>query len=484
MRLWGAHVKHRLTPLLRPARVGVVVGALVVLAMAATIPTGSTSRAQDPRPSIVVIVTDDQDFTSLLGPPAAMPWLQNRLRKDPNWYTFDNAFVNTPLCCPSRATILTGLNSRHSGVQRNSDGRDGFDDSETLAVWLQQVGYWTGLVGKYLNRYPWDLGPFVPPGWDEWVAKANRDERTVYYGYDIVTDETTLHLGRSPEDYSTDWLAGRALDFIREAPSDRPFFLYFAPSAPHRPWTAAPRDAGALEGARISSPTAREYNDVREKPAWARSLPRIGVEEAAVQQRNMRGEYETLLAVDDALRRIVRVLDFRGELKQTLIFLISDNGWSFGVHRWEGKKCAWQECTRVPMAARVPAGFRGSGGHVADMVSNTDLAPTIVEMAQASAPFPFDGVSLVPVLNGGHLKRPALLLDWVGDNQIPAWSSVRTRKYTYIENKRGTTELYDLKGDKASRPDPGEMRNRFGDPRYDGVVDRLARLLRKLQASG
>ena len=107
-----------------------------------------------------------------VGPPA-MPWLESRL-EDPtdHWVRFTNAFVNVPLCCPSRATILTGRYAHHTGVEDNGDGA-AFDESSSLAPWLEAAGYRTAFVGKYLNGYPWGHGPYVPVGWDRFVAKQN-----------------------------------------------------------------------------------------------------------------------------------------------------------------------------------------------------------------------------------------------------------------------------------------------------------------------
>ena len=125
--------------------------AAVVLAAAAL--TAAPNRApRDDRPNIIVILTDDQSLDTLPSNPPTMPWLQSQIQ-DPNghWLWFPNAFIETPLCCPSRATILSGRYSRHTHVRTNDDGHR-FDESNTLATWLHDGGYTTGLIGKYLNR--------------------------------------------------------------------------------------------------------------------------------------------------------------------------------------------------------------------------------------------------------------------------------------------------------------------------------------------
>jgi N-acetylglucosamine-6-sulfatase len=147
-----------------------------------------SSAPRDDRPNIVVVLTDDQTFDSLPHRPAVMPYLQRQI-EDPasGWTWFPNAFVNTPLCCPSRATILTGRYSHNTGVEANDEGDD-LDESSTIATWLHDAGYRTAVVGKYLNGYPFGRGPYVPPGWDHFVGKENTSDATVYRSYRVVDD--------------------------------------------------------------------------------------------------------------------------------------------------------------------------------------------------------------------------------------------------------------------------------------------------------
>ncbi|MBA3691695.1 MAG: sulfatase-like hydrolase/transferase, partial [Actinobacteria bacterium] len=228
----------------RLRRTGGMLTALAVLGVAATFPGRAPERADDPRPNVIVILTDDQSFDTLPSDPAAMPWLQARIA-DPgdHWRWFPNAYVNTPLCCPSRASILTGLYSHHTGVQDNGDGRL-LDERTTIAVRLHEAGYRTALIGKYLNRYPFGRGPYVPAGWDRWVGKQNLSDATTYYGYPFVDQGVPLTAGLAPDAYATDLLARKAAGFVRSAPAGQPYFLLFTPSAPHGPQTPPPRYAG------------------------------------------------------------------------------------------------------------------------------------------------------------------------------------------------------------------------------------------------
>jgi len=452
--------------------------AVAGLIAAAATPAPRPARRGD-RPNIVVILTDDQSFDTLPSNPPAMPWLQSQiLDRAGEWLRFPNAVISSPLCCPSRATILSGRYAQTTRVFDNDQGYR-FDESSTVATWLHDAGYFTGLVGKYLNKYPFDRGPYVPPGWDRWVAKRNTAATTTYYDYGLVDQGAPLQVRDAPSTYATDFLAARAIDFLRIAPVDRPWFLYFAPSAPHPPWTPPPRYVGAFAGVALPSPRSVGERDVSDKPAWVQSLPPIGRAERARLLRDRRRQRETLLGLDDAVRRTVDAIAARGDLERTVIFLLTDNGYSFGQHRVLGKRCPYEECIRTPFVVRMP-GQRARD--VPGVVSNVDLAPTIADLAGVVPGIPVDGRSFAVALRGDRgWRQPGVFLEWVGDADVPSWRGVRTRDFAYIENADGTVELYDLTG-ALGEPDPLELRNRAGDPRYRAQVRRLAELLRKLQS--
>jgi N-acetylglucosamine-6-sulfatase len=428
----------------------------------------------DPRLNIVVILTDDQSFDTLPSDPAAMPWLQSQI-EDPvrHWLWFPNAFIQTPLCCPSRATILSGLYSAHTHVRSNDDG-ERFDDSSTLATWLHDAGYFTGLIGKYLNRYPFDRGPYIPPGWDRWVAKRNTAASTTYQDFGLVDQGVALRTSDAPATYATDLFAGRALDFLRTAPREQPFFLYFAPSAPHPPWTPPLRHEGAFADATISLPASVGERNVSDKPVWVRRLKPIRPADRSDLLEDRRREAETLLGVDDAIERIVAELAASGELDRTVIFFLTDNGYSFGAHRVRAKRCPYEECIRTPFAVRMPF---ATAHDEPGLISNVDLAPTIADLAGVIPATPIDGRSFAAALRGDGWTSPdAVFLDWAGDRDIPPWSGVRTPDFVYIENADGSVELYDLTG-RLAPADPLELRNRAYDPRYLDAIARLAAIL-------
>jgi N-acetylglucosamine-6-sulfatase len=466
----------------RPAHRAPVVAAAIALAVlgsSAAIPAPAPAPIDGRPPNVLLVIADDQPWDTVpatSGPPA-MPWLEARLR-DPGdrWLHFENAYVNVPLCCPSRASILTGMVARRTRVESNGDGQD-FDESSTLATWLDAAGYQTAFIGKYLNGYPWDRGPYVPAGWDRFLAKRNLDVSTTYAGYPFVDQGVPLLAGTGPQAHASGLLAREAEAFLAGASTDQPWFLVFSPTAPHEPWTPAPADAGSFSGEPVPTPSARSLDDVRDKPAWVRSLPTIGpaTAEALLEQR--RRLSETLRGVDRAVRRLVTSIERRGELGRTIVVYLSDNGYSFGEHRWIGKRCPYEACVRIPFVVRSPWAHTAS---ISTPVSNIDIAPTILDLAGLGGSVELDGRSLRPMLEGAdqHRERRPILIEWAGDEDVPAWRGIRTADFSYIEHSDGTVELYDLSG-RLGPADPLELHDRAGDPAYRRVRETLATKLRE-----
>ena len=440
---------------------GTLVGSLVGLTAA--------PQSPDPRPNVILVVTDDQTADTLPSDPPAMPWLQSRFA-DPStgWIRFPEAIAATPMCCPSRATLLTGLTAEHHGVTSNEDGTD-LDETDTLAVWLHDAGYTTGLVGKYLNGYPWDRGPYVPPGWDRWFAKTNDALATTYEGYGVVDQGAWRRYGSTPGDYVTDVLGREAVSFVRTAPGDRPWFLYLASPAGHAPWTPAPRHAGLLADVPPEPPSEAALNDVDDLPAWIRALPPIdGARAAALQADRIRAR-ETLLAVDEQLRATWQAVVARGEQDRTVVIFVSDNGFQFGEHRWVGKQTPYEPSIRVPFVVRSPWMEGGTDG---TLVSTIDVAPTIAGLAGIS-PFPaMDGLDLSDIISGREpsFDRLGVPISWDGGDDVPAWEGLRTRRATYVRWADGTVEEYRLRDD-PDQLHPVPLRGRARDDR--GLADIL-----------
>jgi arylsulfatase A-like enzyme len=454
--------------------VAVVLAASLVI-VAALLVVADEPTGRDQRWNLVVIVADDQPFDSVPHEPPVMPYLQAAAADpDEHWVTFSNAVVNTPLCCPSRATLLTGRYAHEHGVTTNREGHL-LDERSTIAAWLHAAGYHTGLVGKYLNRYPFGREPFVPLGWDRWWARRHGPAGTLYYDYTLVEQTTPVDHGHEEGDYLTDVLADLAVGFVRDAPPDRPFFLWFAPTAPHAPWTPAPRHDGALASLPLSPPPSVGEPDVTDKPGWVRALPPLDDADHEALLDDRRRSFASLLAVDEAVEAIVEAVRARGDLDRTVIVYVSDNGLSFGEHRWVRKTCPYEECTRVPFLVRHPD---ATSRTVRSVVSSIDLAPTLAEIAGIEPPEPMAGESLVGLLTGAVGRRDATAyLESPGDRLMPRWWQARTRRYAYVELATGERELYDLRADRY------ELENVVDDSRYAAVVARLATRLERFRRS-
>ncbi len=434
----------------------------------------------DRRPNIVLILTDDQSPDSLPHDPAVMPEFQSMIQ-DPadHWVTFPNTFLNTPLCCPSRASILTGRYSHHTGVRTNFDGQR-LDESSNIATWLHGAGYHTGLVGKYVNGYPYGTGRYVPAGWDTWLAKKQGRQETAYYRYTSIDQGFPVYHGDGPANYSTTVLQSATDSFIASAPADRPFFLEVSTSAPHRPFTPAPQDVGAYGSMPVRAPPSMGERDVSDKPAWVRAMLPFGPGSRAAVNAMRRGSFESLIAVDRMVASVIAALRDRGALDNTVVVFMTDNGFSFGEHRWVGKTCEYDECIRTPFVVRYP----GATPHVdRHLVSNVDLAPTFAELAGVRPQTPVDGLSLVPLLRGDPSvpRRAGVLSEYVGDDKVPTWWEVRTADFAYVELATGERELYDLTG-VVGPADPYEVDNRAGDPAYAQAEAALAAQLAQLRA--
>lgn len=461
-----------------------VVGALAVAARA---DDRATAAGPMPRPNVVVLMTDDQTLRSMRALPRTRALIGDAGAR------FANAFVSNPRCCPSRATFLTGQYSHNNGVFTNGPPIGGWQrlrgTSNWLPTWLQGAGYRTVHVGKFLNHYGRDDPTEVPPGWDEWYGTV--DPTTYrYYGYTVNENGLLRTYGRDhdPRFYSTDFASRRAAGIVgRLAPSAQPFFLSVAFLAPH---TGAPREPGdpaglgtpaiadRHRGAFASLPLPRggafDEADVSDKPAFLRR-PRLRPAKIAAIETLYRQRLESLLAVDEGVEQIVAALRQSGELESTLIVFTSDNGYLAGEHRLpHGKAKAYDPSVRVPLLIRgpgVPAGTRPQ-----QMVVNADLAPTILDAAQATAGRLLDGRSLLPLARNPAVgaRRPLLIEIAKGAGLMT--TAIRTRRWLYAEHSNGARELYD------SVTDPQQLRSRHADPAWGAVRYRLAKRLAILRA--
>ena len=422
------------------------------------------------RPNVVVVMTDDQDVRSL----RVMSTVREQLRRSGT--TFTNSFATFPLCCPSRSTFLTGQYAHNHGVQDNeppAGGYAAFDDSRTLPISLRAAGYRTGLVGKYLNGYSTRR---VPPGWSDWHALMRHHNRM--YGYVLNENGRSRSYGSRPRDYQTDVLARKAAGFIDRASRGRkPFFLTLATGAPHsetgrepgaRNPRPAPRHRDRFRRTQLPRPPSFNEADISDKPAFVRSEPLIRGQALKTLAGRHRGRLGSLLAVDDAVRRLVAELRDAGELANTLIVFTSDNGFLLGEHRLTAKTKLYEESARVPLLMRGPGVPRGVERR--QITGNIDLAPTILDVTGAQPRRLMDGRSLIPLARS---PGAASARDILFENQGSA--AVRTSRYLYAEHRSGETELYDL------RADPFQLRSRHDDPALAPTRALLEQRLRELE---
>lgn len=408
-------------------------------AVPAAIPTASSGD----RPDVVVILTDDQRTDTL----ALMPQVQRLLAAKGS--SFARAYVPTPLCCPSRASILTGRYAHDTGVWSNGRPEGGWWvfheqglEERTVAVALQQAGYRTGLVGKYFNSFAkWSPPEVTPPGWDSFLAFRTPVKSGGYYNYALSHGRTR---GNEAGDYSTDLLARAAERFIRRTPSGQPLFLYFAPYAPHAPYRPAPRHRGAWAGRLPGALSPPGAEDVRAKPAWVRRHrppSRRAVTLARTRQQ------ESLMAVDDAVARLVDALTDTGRLADTLVIYLSDNGLLLGEHHLVGKGAPYEPALSVPMVMRWD-GMVGAGQVDQRLALNLDVTATIA--AATSVPFDTSGLSLL-----APRRRSGFVVEGAPDPKLPrpAFCGWRTADWTYVRWATREEELY------SQRDDPGQLRN-------------------------
>jgi arylsulfatase A-like enzyme len=474
---------------MQPARV-----VALAAAIAAAVATGcggggdSDEEKSGPRPpaarnapNIVVVMTDDQTAESV----RSMPKVRTDLLNE--GMTFDENFVTTPECCPSRATFFTGQYSHNHGVFSSGDGYASLTDKENiLPAWLQSAGYETAHVGKYINGYgnPGEGGDpeEVPEGWNVWRAPVDHTDHRMF-GFTLNRDGSLREYGEDPSDYQTDVFADEAVSFIEKAPADRPFFLSVAPTAPHsegglsdqeaalRNPTPAPRHVGDLEDTPQPRPPSFD-RPVADAPAEIER--KAGQRSESLEPDELEpvllGRSESLLAVDDLVGRVVDALDRRGELAETFVFFTSDNGFMLGEHGLSGKAVPYEEAVRVPLIVRgpgIPAGSRARG-----LAANIDLAPTIAEMAQAEPGRDLDGITLVPALSGRRPPEREIGLEYLSGRE--AFTGVRTDGWMFARFDTGGSLLYDVEND------PFQLQNLAQDARYAETKRRLRRAADRL----
>lgn len=452
------------------------------------------------QPNIVVVMTDDQE---MMWKDGERVWLRRKIM--PQTYrlftrggtVFTDYAVTTPVCCPSRATLLTGQYGHNSGVLANKPGYASLiEPDNVLPVWLRRGGYRTALVGKWLHGYAEATGDFAlpAPGWQRWVELLTFNR---YYGYEMSVDGRRVSYGTGNNDYVTRVLNSRAQGWVREfAERRKPLFLWLSHMAPHsaqaRPnpcrQSALPerRDYRLFTDQQLPLPPSFNEADAADKPAYLQERPVLDEAQVADLERRYRCQLRSLRSVDRGMKELVDAFEQVGELRNTVFVFASDNGLFMGEHRLRGGKgLPYEEAVHVPLAIRVPPAYRRQGGlapSVALPTASIDLAPTILDLAgvepcvEEGRCRALDGRSLMPLVEGRGARWPedrAIVIEQ--QNEAPGvdrrrdfgpctYWAVRTPIEVYIEN----TSILDTSTDPAAcvtqSPPVIEHYDRLADP--------------------
>jgi len=428
-------------------------------------PYMKTSRA-DKRPNMVFILTDDHrwDAFGFMG----KEWLKtpNMDRIAQEGVHFRNSFVTTSLCSPSRASFLTGRYAHCHGVMNNTTPWK--ESNVTFLEMLRTEGYRTGFIGK------WHMpGEGVPD-----LAGQGKVDRMVSFSYGTgqgrYTDCPLIvdGAGQKSRGYITDVLTDYALEFLEKS-GKGPFCLFLSHKAAHAFFKPAPRHEGELSGV--------EFNGVEDD----RGLP-MGLDHYLYKrflQKYQQRYYESLLAVDDSVGRVLGMLDDRGWAENTLLVYAGDNGFLWGEHGLVDKRYAYEQSIRVPHLVRFPRMAPRGGKRVDEMVLNIDLAPALLEAAGIKPPPGNQGSSWLGLLEGRALGwRHSFLYEYYEDLGFPhpPIRGVRTREWKLItypgHEKKFPREMYDL------AEDPGEKNNLAENPEFEGKKRELEAELARLMA--
>ncbi len=382
-------------------------------------PAAGRHPARPEPPNIIVIQTDDQDTLSTTH--RVMPHTVKLLAR--HGTAFSDYVDSGPLCCPSRAVMLTGQYGHNNGVLWNDP--DPYGDlrgkNDTLPVWLDRAGYRTAHVGKYLNNYARSTGDpdKIAPGWDQWdtVLEESGGHPIPYYDYTLHENGRSVPYGSSPRDYVTRVLDDKTVGLIhRWVPRRRPVFIALDQVAPHSAANLgdrrcqasampAPRDEDLFANKPLPRPPSFNEADVSDKPWFIRVEPRLTSSDIARMTRKQDCRLASLREVDRGVKQIVSALRQEHELGNTAILYTSDNGYMQGEHREHAKVDPYEEALHVPLIVRLPRRFRGPGDApraLSSTVANTDIAPTILRLAGAR---PCNGRGECRVLDGRSLLK-------------------------------------------------------------------------------
>jgi len=433
----------------------------------------ASGKAGGKKPNILYVLTDDLSWNLV----KYMPHVRQMMKQGT---TFSNFFATDSLCCPSRSSILTGQFPHNTGVYDNKGDDGGYkaflahhDEKNCYGSRLQQAGYNTGFMGKYLNGYQPGkrLGgskPHVPHGWNEWdVAGWGYGE----YNYRLNENGHVVKKGHRPQDYLTDVISKRAEKFIDgSAKSKKPFMLETATFAPHGPSTPAPQDKKKFPG--LKAPRNSAYDkETEHAPKWQKKLTPLKPKEKQKLDKDFAKRVRSVQAVDRMIGHLEKVLKANGQADDTYLMFGSDNGFHMGEHQLrQGKMTAYDTDIKVPMMVTGP-GVK-AGRKVPELAQNTDMNPTFQELAGLKVPSSVDGHSLAGLMQGrpaGDWRKSVLVehhqekhpngdpdKQGAKSGDPPTYNALRTGKELYVEYADGEREFY------TPGSDPNEMHNKIG----------------------
>lgn len=445
------------------------------------------------RPNIVVIMADD------LGPgdgrlltPEIMPNLNKYIIR--KGVRFTHAYGETSLCCPARASFLSGQHTAANG-QYDNDGRR-FDPSSTVATDLQAAGYRTSFVGKYLNSYSiFDQADLDPPGWTTFDALYEPSERADnvvgghgggYTGFQVRKKGGAI-VDYEHGGYSTDVIADLAKARIRLATDGQPLFELVTPYAPHRAgrrdgipfWTPAARDVDSPKCDSIGRWKPASYNKAPAgDPAWTRNLA-VSDQTHPAAGYDLTGTCETLLAVDRLIGKVVEALRDEGRLSNTVLVFTADNGMAWGEHRLPSKNNPW--ATAVPLYIAWPSGRGSSPDTDPTYLSNIDWRATITSLAGTAPGGPNDGLDFSPLIKNQKVRwsRNVIVEDMPAAAVAEAFRGLRSvygspigAGWHYTEYANGDHGLYRAgtgscwRWEAGDAYDPCELSNLWDNPTY------------------
>jgi arylsulfatase A-like enzyme len=461
----------------------------VTLASLLTPPASAWGNTPTARPNIVFILIDDLrwDDIGCAGHPFVKTPHIDRIAKE--GALFRNAYATTPLCSPSRASILTGLYAHTHGIKDNTNNDVASHKLVTFLLLLQRAGYATAFIGK------WHMGSddSPRPGIDHWIGLKGQGQ--------YLDPEMKLN-GRpqTVSGYATDIFNEKAVEFIKR-PHTKPFVLYLSHKAVHpnlqqRPdgsisdpnashFIPAERHKHLYADAKIPRRPNALIEKLEGKPALMRQIGNLPPLSRATGTSDdvIRDRLRMLMSVDEGVGKIFQALADKKLLDNTLIVFSSDHGYFYGEHGLSvERRLAYEETSRIPLLMRCPSLIK-AGTVVEPFALTVDFAPTLLDVAGVPVPKNMHGRSLVPLLKGDKTPiRRSFLIEYFSDTVFPrmdrmGYQAVRSERWKHIQytDLKGMDELYDLQAD------PYEMRNLIEEPRMQNVRAEMSTELRRLR---